>query len=336
MKVLHVVNVYSDKDNRAAQPFVKAQIDSLINAGIDVDVLNVKGNESKLNYLGAIRKCRKSVKEGGYDIVHGHYVYSGLIAALQTRAISVVSFMGSDLYGTFTQNEKVTKQGHFDIHLSKCLQLMIDGIIVKTPEMLNLLIRPQKAIILPNGVDFNIFRKSSKEEAKQRLRLDPEKKYILFAGDYLSPRKGYSILEEAVNRLKQDHPEYELLMAHKVPHEFVPIYMNAAEVLGLPSLKEGSPNVVKEAIACNLPVVATDVGDIREIIGHIPGCFLVKRNSKRFADALHRAAEQNSDFRGRECIDHLRIERIAHQLQGFYTHLIKSKGSRRGIQPCSV
>jgi glycosyltransferase involved in cell wall biosynthesis len=243
--------------------------------------------------------------------------------------------MGSDLSGTFNPKEKITLQGYFDIYLSKLLQFMIDGIVVKTTEMMDILIAPQKAIVLPNGVDFDIFKKHSKEEAKQKLRLDPNKKYILFAGNYLSPQKGYSILAKAVNRLKQNRPEYELLLAHNVPHEIVPLYMNAAEVLGLPSLKEGSPNVVKEAIACNLPVVATDVGDIRKTIGDIPGCFLVERNADRFVSALHKAAQANSAFRGRSYIDHLRIERIAYQLRCYYTHLLKIKGFR-GARQCSV
>ncbi len=327
MKVLHVVNVYPDRDNPSAQPFVKAQVDSLKGAAIEVDVLNVRGNESRFNYVKAIGRCRKKVREGGYDVVHGHYVYSGLIAALQDRAVRVVSFMGSDLYGTFNDSGRITVQGRFDIALSKMLQFMVDGIIVKSPEMMELLTARKKTVVLPNGVDFNVFKKRSKAEAKQMLGLRDKKKYVLFAGDYLSPRKGYAVLEDAVSLLKQSYPEYEMLLANKVPHESVPLYMSAAEVLALPSLKEGSPNVVKEAIACDLPVVATDVGDIREIIGSIPGCYLVDRTASAFAKAIDLAAGSNRPFNGRSHIEHLRMEHIAKRLVAFYERLVSGKGA---------
>ncbi|MCK5607638.1 glycosyltransferase [Candidatus Pacearchaeota archaeon] len=335
MKILYIVNSYPDESNPAAQPFVKSQIDSVIRAGAIVDVFDIRGQLSRLNYLKAISSVRHKLKRESYDVIHGHYVYSGLIAALRPKTINVVSFMGSDLYGTFNSKGEITAQGHIDIILSKLLQLVIDGIIVKSPEMLQMLITKRKAIVLPNGVNFNIFTKMSKTTAKEKLQLSLEKKYILFAGDYLSPRKGYAILRNAVNILKKAHPDYEILLAHKVPHETVPLYMNASEVLALPSLKEGSPNVVKEAIACNLPVVATDVGDVKQIIGNIQGCFLAARNSHSFADAIHSAASANIDFNGRDHIDHLRSEIIAKRLIAFYERLLVAKRKDTGM-PCTA
>ena len=328
MKILYIVNTYPDKKNPAAQPFVKAQIESVQREGVNVFTLNIKGNQSKWNYLNALFRLRKIERERCFDIIHGHYVYSGFIAAMQCRAVKVISFMGSDLYGTFDHSGNITAQGYLDIVLSKLVQLMTDGIIVKSPEMKEILIKKNKAIVLPNGVDFNKFKKIPKNDAKNRLKINVDKKYVLFAGDFLSPRKGYAILIDAVNLLKQSHSEYELLLVHNMPHENVPLYMSAAEVLALPSLKEGSPNVVKEAIACDLPVVATDVGDIREIIGAIPGCYLVERTAVAFADAIYHAASSKQTFRGRSHIEHLRMENIAQRLITFYERLISEKRKR--------
>ena len=329
MRILYIVNTYPDATNPAAEPFVKSQIDSVHRPGVQVDVLNVRGPQSKWNYLRAIKIVHHKLGSRIYDVVHGHYVYSGWIAALQNKVPSIVSFMGSDLNGAHSESGTLTSHGKIDIALCRCLQHYVDGIVVKSQGMMDLLVAKDKAIVLPNGVDFETFKDVPILEARKALDLSPEKIFSLFAGNYRVQQKGFFIAEEAVRILNKRYKRYQILLASGLPHEQVALYMNAANLLVLPSMKEGSPNVVKEALACNLPVVATDVGDVKELIGNIPGCKVVERTPEAFACAIKEVASRKELFEGRKAVEHLRIGRVAEQLIDFYSVVIENWKRRR-------
>jgi hypothetical protein len=76
-----------------------------------------------------------------------------------------------------------------------------------------------------------------------------DKHLVLFTASHNNPRKRYDLAKEAVNALN-DPSNVELIRVTETPYQLVPLYMNACDVLLLTSLHEGSPNVVKEALAC--------------------------------------------------------------------------------------
>ncbi|MFX0203944.1 MAG: glycosyltransferase, partial [Candidatus Hodarchaeota archaeon] len=214
MRILQVVNVLPDSENPLAQVFVKTQIDSIRKMGVEVSVYNVRGNVCRWNYLKAIGAVRELVRREHFDIVHGHYVYSGWIAAFQRRFPSVVSFMGSDLNGSPKVDGTLELRGYLDICLSKLLQFFVNGIIVKTRRMKKKLSKKKKCLVLPNGVDFNMFKEIARDEARRKLRLDLEKKYVLFAGNYKEPAKAFPVIVKAVQILKEEDTQVELLLAY--------------------------------------------------------------------------------------------------------------------------
>ena len=327
MNILYIVNALADKNNPAKEPFVKAQIDSVRRAGVNVSIYNINGNESKFNYIKAIFNIRKLLKTEQIDIIHGHYVYSGWIAALQSKTISVVSFMGSDLNGSPKNENKLQLRGYIDIILCRLLEFLVTGTIVKSEKMQQRLGKKNKSIALPNGVDFNYFKPINRNDARRLLSLDLKKKYILFAGNYKIPRKAFGIVKQAVRMLHGKNESIEILLAYGLPHKQIPLFMNAANVLTLPSISEGSPNVIKEAMACNLPIVSTDVGDVRDIISDVEGCMIVDRTPDAFAGAIQKILSTVDRTNGREAINSLRIEKIAVRLIQFYKTLLHQKKS---------
>ena len=112
--------------------------------------------------------------------------------------------------------------------------------------------------------------------------------------------------------------DVELLTVHSVPHKMMPVYMNAADVLILTSQHEGSPNVIKEAMACELPIVAVDVGDVREVIGGTDRCFVVARNSEAVAEKLKYVLSRVGRSNGRSRITHLSLTEVAKRLISIY------------------
>ena len=150
--------------------------------------------------------------------------------------------------------------------------------------------KAKKVWVIPNGVDLNKFRLMTRKEAKQQLGLDEDKRYLLYVGRLVAV-KGLDLLLDAFAQLTQKWRDVELLLVgdgaergalehqatdlgirdkvHFVgaqPHEQVVLWMNAGDVFCLPSHKEGLPTVLLEALACGIPIVATSVGGIPEIV----------------------------------------------------------------------
>jgi glycosyltransferase involved in cell wall biosynthesis len=119
----------------------------------------------------------------------------------------------------------------------------------------------------------------------------------------------------------------EILHARGVPRDRMPLYMNAADVLVLASIFEGSPNAVKEAMAVNLPLVAVDVGDVRELIGTTVGCFIVPREAKPMAEKIVEVCRLAARTRGREAIARLSIEKVAERVVAVYARVAKTPKS---------
>jgi glycosyltransferase involved in cell wall biosynthesis len=154
-------------------------------------------------------------------------------------------------------------------------------------------------------------------EARQILGLDQNKKYVLFVGSKTNPTKRFDLAEQAVADMADER--VTLLTASNIPHESIPVYMHAADVLIVTSLHEGSPNVVKEALACNLPVVSTDVGDVKQRIGNLEGCAVVQDDHpKTISSAIRRVLTNETEFHGRESVADLDEDLLTQKVINVY------------------
>ncbi len=265
LRVLVVTNMYPRPEAPSHGVFVGDQVASLRRLGVDVDVFFMNGRGNRLNYLLAYPRLWNTLRKKRYDVIHAHYVFSGLVARAQWQAPVVLTHHGPEVFMTWEKNV---------CHLATP---WFDRVIVVSPEMRERL-GYKDAIVIPCGVDMQRFSPISQKEARLQTGLPQEKKLVLWAGEHFRPEKRYEIVEEAMRRLSAEDPNVELVLLSGRPHADVPVYMNAADVLLLTSDAEGSPMVVKEAMSCNLPVVATDVGDVadddrrhRRLLRHDPG-----------------------------------------------------------------
>ncbi|HSK41972.1 MAG TPA: glycosyltransferase, partial [Arenibaculum sp.] len=314
MKVLAVTNMYPRPGKEGWGAFVKSQVESLRAAGIDMDVLVIDGFRSKLEYLKAIPKLRRMCRGNRYDIVHAHYGLSGLAARCQFKVPLVVSYCGDDLYGHSDADGRAALTSLPWVHLHRLLSLVVDGVIVKSRGLNQRLPRPCGEII-PNGIDMSMFRPMDRAACRRELGLDPDAPYVLFPYAPDRPRKNYKLVEAAVGRMNRGRPpekqEIRILTAHGLRHDLVPLYMNAADVLLLTSFWEGSPNVVKEAMACNMRVVSTDVGDVRELTAGVAGCRICEATVEAVTAATEEVLRDPRPSGGREAVSHLTAERVA-------------------------
>ena len=313
MKVLFVSR---KRPNFDIMPFIKSQADSLIRNGVEIDHFVVR-ESGILGYLRSIPAFRKKVKKQNFDLIHAHYSYSGWLAVLSFVGLPVVvSYMGTDVYGTVTEQGKKVFKSYFEIFLAKVLQLAVDKIIVKSQNLYDYIYLKKKTEIIPNGVNFDKFKPRDKVEIRRKLSLPNDKKLVMFLGHPTYPRKNFALLEEAFNLEK--NRDWEIVNPYPTEPQNVPFYLNAGDVLVLTSYQEGSPNVIKEAMASNCPIVATDVGDVKEIIQNTQGCYLVDYDPEDVANKVRLALEFGKPTTGRQDIGHLEINKVAKKIISIY------------------
>jgi glycosyltransferase involved in cell wall biosynthesis len=173
--------------------------------------------------------------------------------------------------------------------------------------------------VVPNGVDFNLFKPFSKREQRKERR--GERRRILFLGNPADPRKNFALAQTACEIIKGRGKSIALVNPFGVSQTEIVKHMNSCDVLLLTSLQEGSPNVIKEAMACNLPIVATDVGDVREVLGDTKGCYVTSFAPFDIANCITDALEFRGGTRGREKITHLDINTVAKRIISIYEGL---------------
>jgi len=155
------------------------------------------------------------------------------------------------------------------------------------------------------------------EEARRRLGLPLDRRLVLFAG-IVRPEKRLDVIEAAVRILRDEDEDVELVVATGESHERIPLYMNACDVFALASDYEGSPVVIKEAMACNLPIVSVDVGDVAQVIAGTEGCYVCRREPADMARMLGLALGRGQRTDGRRVIQHLGLNATLDNLLRIY------------------
>ncbi|MFL5626648.1 MAG: glycosyltransferase [Ktedonobacteraceae bacterium] len=318
-RVLIVTGVYPTEQKPHSGTFIKSQVDSLIAAGLDVEIIHPKPGPVLLRYASAIIQVLLKTLTLRFDVVHGHYGQWCFIARMQWSTPVVASFLGSDLLSTPDINPAYSKKDAIVLHVSRWLCRRVDAVIVKSEGMKKAtLVSQDNIFIIPNGVDFELFRPIPRAEARAVLGWDQDHYYVLFGNDPHKPVKNFPLAQAAIECLRARGISAELVVANGLPQTTVVKYINASNALILPSIVEGSPNIVKETMACNVPVVATDVGDVSQVISRTRGCSVCPPNPQALAAALEQALQHTEPTTGRIDIMHLDRRAVAQQVIAVY------------------
>ena len=310
IRVLVVTNMYPSANDPAFGTFVGDEVETLRRLGLHVDVLFINGKTSRLSYLWGLPRLWWRLLRRRYEIVHAHYTLTGLIARAQWLTPVVVTFHGAEAALGWTAP------------LSRWLRDRVNGAIVTSLRVQEDLEAPRATVIAP-GVDFDLFRPSDQTEARRALGLPLQGELILFVGR-AEWDKRLDAVREAVQLLQAERPGAELVLVSGQPHGAVPAYMNACDALLLISTYEGSPMVVKEALACNLPVVASPLGDVAELIGDLDGCALCDGTPADAADKLAGALGWGRLAGGREAVAHLSLLESARRVSEVYLKVLET------------
>ncbi len=314
MDKLKILFVYSSQDIQARTHLVKTQGESIVRTGCSVDYYDITG-VGYWSYFKHIPKLRKFIKSGNYDIVHAQFGYSGITCALACSKPLVVSLMGSD-YRLVKMVSRIT--AYF-------AKLFWDFTIVKSQRMYNNL-HIKSAQIIPNGINFSRFKPIDREIARHQAGFSASA-HVLWVSDPQRKEKNFALAREAFSYI--DAEDVELTIVNNVEIDKVPSYYYAADVLLLTSKWEGSPNVVKEAMACSLPIVSTDVGDVADITRGVDGCFIVPSDPEEIAAALDTALQFGKRTNGRDKVIHMDVDCISERLLEVYKTVLEKKSIKR-------
>ena len=239
-------------------PFIYEQMQGLMQLGCEFRICFVQGGGLK-SYLQVWRRMMHDIAEYQPDIIHAHYGLCCMIANLQRKVPVISTYHGSDI-----NDSKIRVLSKIAIRLSQ-------RNIFVSERLMSLIKRPKRAIVIPCSVDTTTFYPMDKLECRKQLGMDLEKKYILFSKEFADTVKNYPLAKQAVDIID---PQAELLEFYGYTREQVPLLYNAVDLGLMTSFTEGSPQFVKEAVACGCPVVSTDVGDVREVIDGVSNCYL--------------------------------------------------------------
>jgi teichuronic acid biosynthesis glycosyltransferase TuaC len=329
LRVLVVTGVYPKERAPHSGTFIKSQVDSLIAAGLEVEIIHPKPGPVAVRYFKSVLQVFFKTLAGRFDIVHGHFGLWCLVARMQWITPVVASFLGDDLLGTPIPGSGYSRKSRFVISVSRWLCHHVDGVIVKSEEMKKVIDRRVEVAVIPNGVDFALFRPLPRAEVRAALGWEKDHYYVLFGNDPLIYRKGFSLAHAALACLRERGVQTELVVANGLPQTQLVQYINACNALILPSISEGSPNIVKETMACNVPVVSADVGDVSRVIARTKGCSVCPRTPQAFAAALEQALLYTEPTTGRVDIAHLECSVVAKQVIVVYQQAITKKSAGR-------
>lgn len=281
--------------------------------GIELEYFAIQG-KGFIGYMRNLPELKRIIKSFNPDLVHAHYSLSAATASSVCRKAMVVSLMGSDTV--------VSLPMKLIIRLLSALKWK--AILVKS-EGMRRNIGICSSIVIPNGVDTEYWYQLEQTECKKKIGYDIQRKQVIWLANPMRYSKNIELANQALQKVQDTDIEFKVV--YDIPHDKVLYHLNAADVILLTSRWEGSPNVIKEAMACNCPIVSTDVGDVRQVIGETEGCFITTFEPDDVARKIQLAlnfAEQRGRTRGRERILELGLdsETIARKLISIYRQVV--------------
>ena len=302
MKILVVA---SYNKNRFA-PFILEQAEALKHIGCEVDYFGIVGKGIK-GYFNAFGALRNKIKAYRPDIIHAHYGLSGLLANLQRSVPVVTTYHGSDINLPNV------------LRLSKIAMTLSAWNIFVSQRNVDIAQPKKKYILLPCGVNLPNYVEEDICAVKQKLNWNSNKKYILFAGAFDNIVKNAKLAQDSVSLIENA----ELIELKGYTREQVTALFYSVDAFLMTSFTEGSPQVVKEAMACGCPIVSVDVGDVAERIDGLEACYIEERHPQDIANKLQQALSLNFRTKGRERIIELGLtnDLVAKKLVEIYTQI---------------
>lgn len=320
-RILILTNMWPAPDAPTRGGFVQEQVEDVQRLLPDwtFEVSVIDGRRGRRDYLRGIFEVRRNARRG-VDLIHAHYGLTGGVAAFQRRVPVVVTYHGSDVYIPWQRRISgwAARSAAANIFVSERLRDRLDE---------------GGGAVIPCGVDTELFAPGDRREARSRLGMGDDEVVVLFPGDPGRDVKGYPLFRAVLDALPDEvrHRVREVKLRGLL-HAEVPARLHAADAVLMTSRYEGAGTVAKEAIACGVPVVSTDVGDVRTVIEGLPGCAVADAEVGALAAALLNALTPRPVWDGPARLAELGVDResVARRVADVYRSVLGEKGAPAG------
>ena len=288
------------------QAFIHDQTVELEKNKCDVSFFLIKGKGIR-GYLNNIFKLKKFVKTKKFDLVHAHSGLSGLLASLSVKVPLVVTYHGSDI-NVFSSRI---------LSIYPIIKSSVNIFVSKELKKKALFSSSKKNNVVPCGVDMNLFNIISKEQAKEKLKIKSNKKIVLFSSNFQNTVKNYPLAKSTVDNSSFD---IEFLEIKNRTRQEVVWLLNISDALLLTSYSEGSPQIIKEAMSCNCPIISVDVGDVKDRIKLVKNCYI--SSTEELTEKLDLVLSINERSNGRDYIKNFSNTFVAQEILELYKKVI--------------
>jgi len=311
-----------DPDTGTAAVWATRQVDSLKALGVEVDIYIFRRRRSPRGLLWGGLELRRKAREFQADLVHVHYgAAQALVAVLASPVPVIVSYCGSDLLGHYDPTGRKLWSGRLSHFLSQLSALRALRAIAKSEELRRTLWWPwcrKRCEVIPNGVNLTQFTPMSRAAARAALGWSHDDPVVLFINRRGAWVKDPELARAAYEEAKKSIPSLQCCVVENEPADRIPLFLNAADALLITSRHEGSSNAVKEAMACNLPVISTACGDVPERLEGVRHCHVCSRDPAELGARLAEVIGAGERSDGRRHVAELGMESVARRVLACY------------------
>lgn len=293
MRVLYVTNMYPNRLALYYGVFVRQEVDRLRSHGIEVDVVFINGRRNPLEYLKSPVDIFRALNKTKYDAINVQHT----LLLPQTLFARKILRLNIPIIFTFHEGEigntaAIRNPGKalLSSYRSKTVFFRyLDLIITRNSKVFGQY-KNVPVEEIPSPVEMDVFLPLDKNACREKLELIDDEPIVFFPADPSTPGKNFPFMQNIAQCVNNETGLQLRVLTGPVVHDKMPLYYNASDAVCLPSLYEASPVVIREAMACNRPIVTSDVGDIRRTIGDVDGCFVIDEwNEKKYAQSLMKA-----------------------------------------------
>jgi teichuronic acid biosynthesis glycosyltransferase TuaC len=326
MRVLWTHNFNPDIPN--AGRFMHIMAEGLRREGVDLELMYL----GALGSLSRIRAARQEVihRSKSFDITHSQFGSACSLVTAAASGIKVVSLRGSDWHRYRGSNSAQYLHGIIAVLFTRMALNSYDGVIVMSHRMgseVQMKLQPHALLqVLTDPVDTTIFVPDNRNDARRKLGASEDSApWVLFTTlSENNPIKRTGLARRSVELAAQTIPGIKLKVATGLAHEQMPSFIAACNVVLCTSTHEGWPNSIKEALACGLPFVSTDVSDLDDIAQKHRGCFVGPADAHFLSDAIIQSLSNEPEPGLRDIAQSMNLETTSKKLVVYYSELLKS------------
>lgn len=316
------VTPYEGNDPPESMPFAKLLMTAMESKGIGICNVPVSKKKWFFQFFEQIKRFQAQLISCNAQVTVANFgTLSGLLVAFFGQKPKVIIFRGSDLNYQPSENMIYQIVQHLASHVAS---FFVDGVVCVSKELQNRLLTNKPCLIAPSPTNLDFFRPMDREQCRRQLGWGSSKPVAIFFGQGGRKCKRSDMAKKIADRFRLTNSNVELkIISDMVPLDIMPIYLNAADCLVFLSDSEGSPNLIRDACACNLPIVTVPVGDVAEVLENVIPSKIVDRETEMLTREIINVSSLRTRSNGRTHVMKFSKEIIAMKHMEFYKELLR-------------